>query len=160
MHLLGRKYVSTAHHTKPFDLAEKTQFFTLDAIGDISLGAPFGYLTNDEDLFDYNRINAGSLVVMNIVSVLPWLTKIVHQWPLRLTLPREGDHVGFGRLMRCVSTSNSACRELLIKVKSIASYFVDQRLNPETRPIQDMLQGHINNGMSREELVQQVLIFL
>lgn len=99
MNLLERKYISTAHETRPFDLAEKTQFFALDAIGDISMGAPFGYMTTDEDLYNYNEINASSLPVMNLVSVLPWLTKIVHQWPLRLAMPKEGDAVGFGRLI-------------------------------------------------------------
>lgn len=100
MDLLERKYVSTARDTRPFDLPEKTQFIALDAIGDISLGSSFGYLTNDEDLLDCNRINASSLLVINIVPVLPWLARIVHQWPLRLAMPREGDQVGFGRLMR------------------------------------------------------------
>lgn len=106
--LLDAKYISTDHQVKPFDLAEKTQFFALDAIGDISLGTPFGYLTSDEDLFDYNRINASSLGPMNVVSVLPWLTNIIHRWPLRLAMPREGDHVGFGRLMRYVTDNLSS----------------------------------------------------
>lgn len=100
MNLLEQKYVSTAYETRPFDLAEKTQFFALDAIGDISLGTPFGYLTRDQDLFDYNEINMSSLPVMNVVSVLPWLTKIVSLWPFRLAMPSENDQVGFGRFMR------------------------------------------------------------
>lgn len=98
--LLDRKYVSTASETRSFDLSEKTQFFALDVIGDISLGKAFGYLAKDEDLFNYNQINESSLPVMNVVSVLPWLTHIIHRWPLSLILPKEGDQVGFGRLMR------------------------------------------------------------
>lgn len=82
------------------DFAEKTQFFALDAIGDISFGKPFGYLAEDEDLYDYNKINASSLPIMNIVSVLPWLIKLIHTWPLRTVMPSQGDQVGFGRLMR------------------------------------------------------------
>lgn len=97
--LIDTKYLSTTTHTLPVDLAEKTQFFALDAIGDISLGAPFGYLAEDRDLYDYNAINASSLPAMNVVSVLPWLTKVVHRWPFCLALPKEGDQVGFGRLM-------------------------------------------------------------
>ncbi|CAG9989777.1 unnamed protein product [Clonostachys byssicola] len=142
MDLLERKYISTAERTIPFDLAQKTQFFALDAIGDISMGTPFGYLAKDEDLFDYNEINRTSLPVMNVVSVLPWLTDIVHQWPFRLALPKDGDKVGFGRLM------------------SIATQLVNARLDPQSDPMQDMLQAHINSGMSREELVQQVFIFI
>jgi hypothetical protein len=100
MKLLEAKYISDKHQVSPCNLAQKTQFFALDAIGDISLGTPFGYLTSDEDLFDYNQINDSSAGPMNVVSVLPWLTKLIHQWPLRLVMPREGDRVGFGRLMR------------------------------------------------------------
>jgi hypothetical protein len=100
--LLERKYVSSGSDVRPFDMAEKTQFFALDAIGDISLGQPFGYLDKDEDLYQYNEINTTSLPLMNVVSVMPALANIVHTWPLRLLLPKEGDQVGFGRLMRYV----------------------------------------------------------
>ena len=99
MHLLDTKYISTSTDTKPFDLAEKTQFYALDVIGDISWGKPFGYLETDKDLYDYNTINMTSLPVMDLISVFPWLGRLAHSWPLRLVLPSEGDKVGFGRLM-------------------------------------------------------------
>lgn len=101
--LLDRKYLSTTNGSIPVDLAEKTQFLALDVIGDISVGKPFGYLEHDEDLYDYNQINMTSLPVMNVVSVFPWLTNIVHRWPFCLALPKEGDAVGFGRLMGYVA---------------------------------------------------------
>ncbi|KAK7404120.1 hypothetical protein QQX98_010078 [Neonectria punicea] len=138
--LLDRKYISTDAATRPVDLAEKTQFFALDAIGDVSLGEPFGYLARDEDLYSYNEINASSLPVMNVVSVLPWLTQAIHRWPLCLVLPREGDQVGFGRLM------------------GFARNFVEGRLAADAPPVKDMMQAHINNGMTKEELIQQVFI--
>lgn len=99
INLLDRKYVSTKSDTRPFDMAEKTQFFALDVIGDVSLGQPFGYLDKDEDLYNYNEINATSLPAMSVMSVLPSLANVVHTWPLRLLLPKEGDQIGFGRLM-------------------------------------------------------------
>ncbi|KAH6900409.1 cytochrome P450 [Thelonectria olida] len=138
--LLDRKYISSDAETRLVDLAEKTQFFALDAIGDVSLGKPFGYLERDEDLYNYNKINTSSLPVMNVVSVLPWLTQIVHRWPLCLLLPREGDQVGFGRLM------------------GFARNFVDGRLASGAPPVKDMMQAHINNGMAKEDLIQQVFI--
>ncbi|KFA48553.1 hypothetical protein S40293_00417, partial [Stachybotrys chartarum IBT 40293] len=138
--LIDRKYISTEHDTRPVDFAEKTQFFALDAIGDISFGKPFGYLAEDEDLYDYNKINASSLPIMNIVSVLPWLINLIHTWPLRTVMPSQGDQVGFGRLM------------------SFAAEIVDKRLHPLATPAQDMMQAHINNGMTREELIQQVFL--
>ncbi|KAF5020104.1 hypothetical protein F66182_7867 [Fusarium sp. NRRL 66182] len=138
--LIDRKYVSTASRSRPVDLAEKTQFFALDAIGDVSFGEPFGYLTKDEDLYRYNEINASSLAAMNIVSVYPWLSRIVHRWPLSLLLPREQDQVGFGRLM------------------GFATQFVRKRLANGAASAKDMMQAHINNGMNEEQLIQQVFI--
>lgn len=97
--MLQTKYTSTDSDIRPVDMAEKTQFLALDIIGDISVGKPFGYLEEDKDLYDYNEINMTSLPIMALVSVLPWLTDILHRWPFRLALPSEGDNVGFGRLM-------------------------------------------------------------
>jgi hypothetical protein len=104
IHLIDSKYISDQGESRPIDFAEKTQFFALDAICDISFGQAFGYLIDDKDLFRYIEINDSALPVMNMVSVLPWLGKLVHRWPFRLLLPKEGDKVGFGRLMGLVST--------------------------------------------------------
>ncbi|KAL6876781.1 cytochrome P450 [Trichoderma novae-zelandiae] len=138
--LLERNYVSSGSDVRPFDMAEKTQFFALDAIGDISLGRPFGYLDKDQDLYKYNEINATSLPVMNVVSVMPALASLVHAWPLRLLLPKEGDQVGFGRLMH------------------FARSYVERRLDPKAPRAHDMMQAHIDNGMTRDDLIQQVLL--
>ncbi|KAG4293831.1 hypothetical protein FPRO06_00416 [Fusarium proliferatum] len=138
--LIDRKYLSTTSQSRPLDLAEKTQFFALDVIGDVSFGQPFGYLTKNEDLYQYNQINASSLPVMNVVSVYPWLGKVVHRWPLSLLLPREEDQVGFGRLM------------------GFARHFVLKRLAEGVTMRKDMMQMHISNGMNEEELIQQAFI--
>lgn len=98
--MLETKYTSTDSQIRPVDMAEKTQFLALDIIGDISVGEPFGYLQQDRDLYNYNEINMSSLPIMTLVSVLPGITDILHKWPFRLALPKEGDQVGFGRLMR------------------------------------------------------------
>lgn len=97
--LIDQHYVSADAEFRPLDLAEKTQYFALDAIGDISFGGAFGFLAEDRDLFRYIEINESSLPIMNVVSVLPWLGRLVHKWPLRLMLPTENDQIGFGRLM-------------------------------------------------------------
>lgn len=78
---------------------EKASFFALDAIGDISFGGAFGFLNQDTDLFHYNQINDESMPLMNLVSTMPWLSSILYKWPFSMLLPKEGDKVGFGRLM-------------------------------------------------------------
>ncbi|CCF41329.1 cytochrome P450 [Colletotrichum higginsianum] len=140
--LIDQHYVSTDSEFRPLDLAEKTQFFALDAIGDVSFGGAFGFLAEDRDLFRYIEINESSLPVMNVVSVLPWLGRLVHKWPFRLMLPKEGDQVGFGRLM------------------GFARNYAEMRLQPGASPQKDMMQSFINQGLSRDELIQLVYIHM
>ncbi|OLN85443.1 Pisatin demethylase 21 [Colletotrichum chlorophyti] len=140
--LIDQHYVSTDTDFRPLDLAEKTQFFALDAIGDVSFGGAFGFLAEDRDLFRYIEINESSLPIMNVVSVLPWLGRLVHRWPFRLMLPKEGDEIGFGRLM------------------GFARNYAEMRLQPGAKPQKDMMQAFINQGLDRDELIQLVYIHM
>ncbi|KAK6189218.1 hypothetical protein LQW54_013500 [Pestalotiopsis sp. IQ-011] len=140
MELIDRKYISTPTEYRPVQFFRKTSFFALDVIGDISFGDAFGFLNQDQDLYRYNEIHDESLPVMNIISTMPWIATILYRWPLNLLLPKEGDQVGFGRLM------------------GFAKSLIDKRLRPGSRPQKDMTQAFINNGMSRSELIQQVFV--
>ncbi|KAI1500203.1 cytochrome P450 [Biscogniauxia marginata] len=138
--LINSKYLSSTADYRPVQFFQKISFFTLDVIGDISFGGAFGYLREDSDLYNYHEISEGSLPIMNILSVMPWLAKVAYKWPFNVMLPKEGDQIGFGRLM------------------GIARSFVDKRLKPGAKPQKDMMQAFINNGMTREELMQQVFV--
>ncbi|KAJ0382975.1 hypothetical protein COL922a_011429 [Colletotrichum nupharicola] len=140
--LIDQHYVSTDAEFRPLDLAEKTQYFALDAIGDISFGGAFGFLVEDRDLFRYIEINESSLPIMNVVSVLPWLGRLVHKWPFRLMLPTENDQIGFGRLM------------------GFARNYAEMRLQPGAKPQKDMMQAFINQGLDLNELIQIVYIHM
>jgi hypothetical protein len=39
-----------------------------------------------------------------------------------------------------------------------ARNFVERRLAADVLPVKDMMQAHINNGMAKEDLIQQVFI--
>ncbi|KAK9425291.1 putative Cytochrome P450 [Seiridium unicorne] len=138
--LIDTKYLSTATEYRPVQFFRKTSFFALDVIGDISFGDAFGFLNQDQDLYRYNEIHDESLPIMNIMSTMPWLAQILYRWPFNTLLPKEGDQVGFGRLM------------------GFAKSLIDRRLRPGTKPQKDMMQAFINNGMSRAELIQQVFV--
>ncbi|KAI1419611.1 cytochrome P450 [Xylaria sp. FL1777] len=138
--LIDAKYLSTATEYRPVQFFQKVSFFALDVIGDISFGGAFGYLSQDTDLYHYHQINDDSLPWMNIVSTMPWLANILHKWPFSMMLPREGDSVGFGRLMGLVQS------------------VVDGRLAPGATPQKDMMQAFINSGMTQSELTQQVFV--
>ena len=99
MNLLDSKYCSTSTEYRPLQFFQKVSFFALDVIGDISFGEAFGFLSQDRDLYRYHEITDGSLPVMNVMSTMPWLINYLHRWPLNSFLPKEDDHIGFGRLM-------------------------------------------------------------
>ncbi|KAI3322643.1 cytochrome P450 [Xylariaceae sp. AK1471] len=140
VNLIDTKYLSTATEYNPAQFFQKISFFALDVIGDISFGRAFGYLSQDTDLYQYNKINDESLPLMNIMSTMPGLAKFLYKWPCSMMLPTEGDKVGFGRLME------------------FAKSCVDGRLAPGVEPQKDMMQAFISSGMTRAELTQQVFV--
>ncbi|KAI0203486.1 cytochrome P450 [Astrocystis sublimbata] len=138
--LIDAKYLSDATNYRPVQFFEKVSFFTLDVIGDISFGGAFGYLSQDKDLYQYNQINEESMPLVTLMSTLPGLAQMLYKWPFTMLLPKEGDKVGFGRLMGLVNS------------------VVDKRLAYDAKPQHDMMQAFINSGMTRSELTQQVFV--
>lgn len=75
IHLLETKYL-----TKPFDLARKAQYFTLDAISTVAYGQPFGFITTDSDCYDYIKMTEETVPTIMVTTVLPWLLEMLkHQ---------------------------------------------------------------------------------
>ncbi|KAK2473230.1 hypothetical protein H9L39_15405 [Fusarium oxysporum f. sp. albedinis] len=56
INLLETKYLSTDKDYRPVDFAQKIQFFTLDVISDLAFGQAFGYMEQDDDVFDFIKI--------------------------------------------------------------------------------------------------------
>lgn len=98
--LIDAKYLSGSQSLRPFDLAAKAHFFTLDVISETSFGTAFGYLQEDKDLYQFLEITNSAMPVMNLLAVVPVLTNVVYSWPMRLLLPNTNDRAGLGRLMR------------------------------------------------------------
>lgn len=97
--LLTRSYLSTPIVFKPLDFARIAQYFTLDVITSVSFGRAFGYLTTDSDVHNYIKMTEDSLPVIMIVSVLPWLSKIMMSRVFKFLRPSEKDQLGFGRFL-------------------------------------------------------------
>jgi len=53
------------------DLAEKSQFYALDAILDIATGAPMGDLRYDEDVNSYLKTTAAALPPLIMIGSVP-----------------------------------------------------------------------------------------
>jgi len=99
INLIERKYLSTPTQFRPIEFAHKSQYFALDVISELGFGAALGFLSQDKDLYDYLEINDSYFPVLVLLSNMPWLGRLMHRWPLSCMLPKEGDRVGFGRLM-------------------------------------------------------------
>ncbi|RMZ74477.1 cytochrome p450 [Pyrenophora seminiperda CCB06] len=140
VHLIERDYVSNADVYRPMDFAEKTQFFTLDVISALAFGGPFGYLTEDKDLFDYIKITTAYIPFMMVLGSVPWVTRVLHSKLLRGLLPSESDKLGFGAFI------------------GVARKVVAERFKPTAQPQFDMLGSFIRHGLSPEECSSEALL--
>ncbi|KAM7192326.1 Cytochrome P450 [Naviculisporaceae sp. PSN 640] len=135
--LLETRYISS---NKPFDFARKAQFFTLDAISDISYGRPFGYLANDTDMFNYIGMTEAQLPTIMLTSVYPWLVDLLSSPLLNRFVPSDKDLLGLGR------------------ITGIVKQIVAERFGPEKKVARDMLGSFIAHGLTQEEAESEVIM--
>ncbi|KAM7207210.1 Cytochrome P450 [Naviculisporaceae sp. PSN 640] len=140
--LIERKYISTDTEYRPLEFARTAIFFGIDAIGEISFGEAFGFLREDKDLYNYVAINEVSFPILVTVMTIPWIDKYLKSWPLNMGMPKAGDQVGFGMLM------------------GLANQIVNQHFEPGAKPRGDMLESHIRNGMTKNELLAEIFLEL
>jgi hypothetical protein len=81
------------------DFGRKSQYFTLDAISDISYRQPFGFLSTDSDMYSYISIVERVFVTAVMVTVFPWLNWVLGLRILKAALPSDKDPLGFGKII-------------------------------------------------------------
>ena len=94
--LIERKYLSTNQHFRPVDFAQKIQFFSIDVISDLAFGQSFGYIEQDDDVFDFIKITMAYFLVTVVIANIPSLVSLLHSRLFRGLLPKESDKLGFG----------------------------------------------------------------
>lgn len=135
--LLQERYIS---RNEPFDFARKAQFFTLDAISDLSYGRPFGYLANDADMFNYISMTESQLPTIMLTSVYPVLVDLLSSPVLNRLVPSEKDLLGLGR------------------ITGIVKEIVAERFGPDKKIRADMLGSFIAHGLTQEEAESEVIM--
>jgi hypothetical protein len=80
------------------DFAQIAQFLALDVITCLSLGQPFGWITEDKDMYEYVKTLEDNFPIMNFISVVPLLIAIM-RIPVvqRVAIPGVKDRVGMGK---------------------------------------------------------------
>ncbi|KAK3292860.1 cytochrome P450 [Chaetomium fimeti] len=138
--LLERKYVSTADDVRPLDMAGAAQFWSLDVITSIALGEPFGYLTEDKDMYDFIKIIQGELPLATLCSSTPTLGNLVFGSGLvKLIGPSPKDEKGRGKLM------------------GIAKRVVGDRYGANKVVRDDMLGTFVRNGLDKRQAESEIL---
>lgn len=98
VHLIQRKYLTVGSKVKPMDFAEIAQFLTLDVITFLSLGEPFGFISEDTDKYGYVKAIEDNFPVMNIFSAVPILSAIMRIPTVQNNLiPTVKDKTGLGK---------------------------------------------------------------
>ncbi|KAG5803877.1 hypothetical protein H9Q74_011296 [Fusarium xylarioides] len=140
INLLETKYLSTNKDYRPVDFAQKIQFFTLDVISDLAFGQPFGYIEQDDDVFDFIKITKAYFPVTLFIANIPSLVSLLHSRLFSGALPKESDKLGFGAFI------------------GVANKKVAERFAPgaESRP--DMLGSFIRHGLTQEEASRESLL--
>ena len=138
LHLIKSKYLSTPSHSKPFDLARKLQYLTLDIISLVSYGEAFGDLQTDSDVNSYIEA-AGVGLFINTTSMSFGITNLLQQ-PLvtRFLAPSEKDAIGMGKMI-------GNARKLIEARFKMGN--LDQR--------SDMIASFARHGLTMEEIVSE-----
>ncbi|KAK4161318.1 pisatin demethylase [Cladorrhinum sp. PSN259] len=139
--LIEKSYLSEPTETKPLDLAKKIQFFTVDSIGDLAFGEPIGFLRTDTDVYDFLKTSAEGFPFLTMLSLFPWLVKLLTLDVMKKYLPSANDSVGMGPIMR------------------LAQETVEKRYPPKKEEVhQDMLESWIRHGLSKEQAMSETVL--
>jgi len=165
--LIERKYISTSTEYRPIEFAHKAQYFTLDVISEAGFGSALGFLENDEDKHNYIHLNDQYFPILVFIMNFPAVIHAMRKWPLSAGLPKESDRYGFGPMMGYVFLNfdspplyivwfDPIPLSLLTSSRSFARSLVDKRMEPDAKPGYDIVQAHIHNGVTYQELIPEV----
>lgn len=140
IHLMDTKYISTATDYRPVDFAQKMMFFALDVISEVGWSEALGFIRNDKDMHQHVELNNKMMPLLASFIAIPWMGSVLKTWPLSLLQPHEGNDVGFGRLMGFTRAA------------------VSKRFEPDAEEQRDMLQAHIRNGVTKRELMDEMIL--
>ncbi|KAJ9611407.1 hypothetical protein H2200_004591 [Cladophialophora chaetospira] len=134
---------SESEKGKAVDMARFAQYFTLDVLTQIAFEEPFGYLTKNEDVFQYIQKVQEFLQPLEIASNIPWVYSIMSsRVMLWLFGPRSTDKLGMGAML------------------GVARRVVNERYAPDAKVKEDMLGSFIKHGLTRDEAENEAVLQL
>ena len=102
--MIRRKYLTVGAHVKRLDFAELAQYLTLDVVTFLSLGQPFGFVSEDTDKYEYVKSMEDNFPILNFFSIVPGLSDIMRIPTVQNSLiPTTKDKTGLGKAKAYVS---------------------------------------------------------
>lgn len=139
---LIQKYIAI---NAAFDFAEKTQYFTLDSLTDVAFGSPFGFLSKDEDLYEYNKSSTEFFPVLELASNIPVIWTIISS-----------------RLMQAIAGPNPEDRTGFGAITNVAQKIVAERFDSEGRKDSStnsaMIDSFVKHGLTQLEAESESLL--
>lgn len=129
--------------SRSIDFARSAQYFTLDSLTHIAFGYPFGFLTQNEDLYDYVKETSNFFPIMELGTNIPFIHSVLSSSFMQaLAGPKPEDKTGLG------------------KMAGVAQKVVAERFNPasEKRHEKDMLESFIKHGLTQLEAESESLL--
>ncbi|KAI1468859.1 pisatin demethylase [Daldinia caldariorum] len=138
--LIERKFVSTSTEYRPMDLTAVSFFFSMDCVGDLSYGRPFGCLDDGQDVHKFIKWNENFFNTAIVISNFNWLTKIFFKPPFNKIYPSSLDVDGVGRIM------------------ALAQAAVERSIADDEDRRKDALGSFLEHGITREEAVNELML--
>lgn len=131
---------SELSQNKPIDLSSLAQYFTLDVLTHIAFGAPFGYLTQNKDIYDYIKTVSEFLRVLELGANCPSVQSLLSSPLMAPMRPKATDKTGMGAMM------------------GVAKRIVSERFQPDAKPVLDMMGSFVKYGLSQEECESEAMV--
>lgn len=114
------------------DFASIARFFTLDVLSTIAFGRPFGFMSANRDLWEYNKSTSSNMFLLELVINHFSFRWLFSSWPVQaLGAPKTTDKQGMGPML------------------AFARKAVEERFGPKPIAKQDMLGHFINKGLTQ-----------
>ncbi|KAL8866759.1 MAG: hypothetical protein Q9198_008768, partial [Flavoplaca austrocitrina] len=122
------------------DFAKLAGYFTLDTLTQIAFGQALGFLTKNEDLYDYHKSSAAFYPIMELGSNHPTVLAVLKSRVMEGAAPKPTDKLGFGAII------------------GVAHKVAAERFGPDAKKVQDMLGSFVNHGLTQQECEVESLI--
>ena len=138
--LIESKYISTSAKYCPVDLPRLVNYMTTDLIGAVSYGRPFGFISNDEDMFEYLARTEKILPAVGFVATFPVISKVISLPILRRCLmPSPNDKTWLGKFL------------------GLARPFVAKQYQTDHSGSSDMVESFKRHGLTADESAHDLL---